>query len=110
MQSEIQIDFSQVKKGLDNYSKLMQKKFSDSAIRISAEGENEMKRSAPWTDRTGNARNGLQGQVSEDEDITIFLTTQMYYGKYLELCNGGKYRIIWPTVEWLVSKLERFLI
>lgn len=55
------------------------------------------KHNAPWTDRTGNARKSIH-QESSNNGLATMVGIGMPYGKYLELCNGGKYRIIHPAV------------
>lgn len=66
-----------------------------------AESENEAKRKAPWTDRTGNARNSITGSgpMTNGGAIVAGLSIGVFYGKYLELSNQGKYRVLWPTLE-----------
>ena len=63
---------------------------------------NEAKRVAPWTDRTGHARKSIRHQVSEDKGgITVAVgmgDSADDYPKYLEISNGGKYRVIDPVV------------
>lgn len=56
---------------------------------------------APWTDRTGNARQGLEGFVEEVSEtiIDIYLTHGMDYGVYLETRWAGRWAIIWPTIQ-----------
>ena len=62
--------------------------------------EAEAKRNAPWTDRTSNARQGLQGGAAFDgSDIVIYITHTMEYGIYLELANAAKYAILMPTID-----------
>lgn len=55
---------------------------------------------APWTDRTGNARNGLFAQhLSEPmviHQLVIYHT--MPYGVWLEVRWSGRYAIIGPTM------------
>ena len=54
---------------------------------------------APWTDRTGNARNGLfarNGGSSGNYHIELYHTVP--YGIYLETRWGGRYQVIVPTV------------
>lgn len=54
---------------------------------------------APWTDRTGNARNGLfarSGGSSGHKFIELYHTVP--YGIYLETRWGGRYQVIVPTV------------
>lgn len=54
---------------------------------------------APWTDQTGDARAGLDHtEILSDAQVTIVLYHSVYYGIFLEVCNGGKYRIIAPTI------------
>lgn len=60
-----------------------------------------MKQNAPWTDRTGNARQGLRAQ-SYDAGPTekgIILYQQVPYGIWLEIKYSGKYAIILPTIR-----------
>lgn len=62
--------------------------------------ENHMKTTAPWTDRTGNARNGLAARAyAEGDEIGIVLYHQVDYGVYLETRFGGRYAVIQPTID-----------
>lgn len=66
----------------------------------SANLENYSKETAPWTDRTGNARASIYGYSEMDSSlITITHGIQVSYGVFLELCHGGKYRVIGPSVN-----------
>lgn len=50
---------------------------------------------APWTDRTGDARNRLDYKSEKDETgVTISIFHQMEYGIYLELSNNETYAIL----------------
>lgn len=50
---------------------------------------------APWTDRTGDARQRLKyNSEVNDNGLTISIFHQMEYGIYLELCNNEKYAIL----------------
>lgn len=61
---------------------------------------NYAKGNAPWTDRTGNARQGLTGLcIPAATGFTIYLFHTMFYGIYLELKNGGRYAIILKSME-----------
>lgn len=61
--------------------------------------ESFMRTNAPWTDRTTNARNGLNAKaISGDGKYAIVCFHTMPYGPWLELSNNGKYRIIVPTI------------
>lgn len=60
----------------------------------------QSKRTAPWRDRTGNARRSIHSEVHQSiGSIILAHGIGVYYGKYLELSNGGKYRVIGPTVN-----------
>lgn len=72
--------------------------------------QNDARRNAPWTDRTGNARSGLFGMVGREGPVfRIVLGHTMFYGVYLELSNGARYAIIMPTIEGALPELERML-
>ena len=98
--------------------------------------QDEARENAVWEDRTGNARGGLffavdgfglsplTGEVtpeakSEMSDVamesgskdTLIITLghTVFYGKFLELSNGGRYAIIMSTIERNIPKLERML-
>lgn len=76
-----------------------------------ADAEREAKKNAPWTDRTSNARNSILGSkaVVNGNEISGTLSIGVDYGKYLELKNGGKYRIIWPTLEVSATKVGKWV-
>ena len=65
-----------------------------------------MKSNAPWTDRTGNARQGLGVEVvSETNKVTMVLYHSVEYGIFLEVKNGGAYQIIRPTMDWAIPQV-----
>lgn len=65
-----------------------------------AVAETKMRTNAPWTDRTGNARNGLFAQHESEPMVKHSLTLYhtMSYGYWLEIRWSGKYAIIGPTM------------
>jgi len=98
--------------------------------------QDEARRSAVWPDRTANARGGLffavdgfglapiVGNVTPDaksemsdvaiesgDNNTLIITLghTVFYGKYLELSNGGKFAVIMSTLEANLPKLETLL-
>lgn len=70
------------------------------AIYFGAKMEAYAEQAAPWTDRTGNARQTLFSLVDLGPDaVMLYLSHGMSYGKWLELCNQGKYAIIMPAMQ-----------
>lgn len=82
--------------------------------RRAPEIENWLKANAPWTDRTGNARQTLWTAVTGTGSvIVVILSHGMWYGRFLELSNTGRYAIIGPGVDYwapqLMSDIQRLL-
>ncbi len=98
--------------------------------------QNQARGAAPWHDRTGNARSGLffavdgfglppivgrvRGGARQQmrdtaaisggpERLVVALGHTVYYGRFLELCNGGKYAVVMSTLENNLPRLERML-
>jgi hypothetical protein len=98
--------------------------------------QDEARENANWEDRTGNARGGLffaldgfglepmtgtvtpeaQSEMSDvavesgdRNTLVITLSHTVFYGKFLELSNGGRYAIIMSTLEANLPKLERLV-
>lgn len=86
--------------GLERYLEQIRQAVLDAAAEIAAELERDAQATAPWTDRTGNARKGLTGAVDVAGDlVAIYLSHTVSYGVFLELARGGKYAVIMPTIE-----------
>lgn len=68
--------------------------------RYEPEAETYARVNAPWTDRTGNARNGLFAKHDSEpmvrHELTVYGT--MPYTFWLEVRWSGKYAIIGPTL------------
>lgn len=78
----------------------VQKASTAIANRMAPQVANYAKLNAPWTDRTGNARNGLSAQpFSEGDTVGIVLYHSVSYGIWLEVRWGGRYAIINPTID-----------
>lgn len=74
------------------------------------EMEQYAKANAPWTDRTGDARERLHATVEETGPIgTIVLSHGVPYGLWLEISNGGRYSIIPQTIDVFGPQLMRSL-
>ncbi len=69
---------------------------------FAARMEAAAKGGAPWSDRTGAARQGLRGfAVKEATRVVLYLVTSVKYGVYLELGTSkmAPRPIIMPTLE-----------
>ncbi len=102
---------NQVKSNIVKYGDDMVQKGMDAIERATGDAEAYAKTNAPWTDRTGNARNSIQasGPVMKGRTIVGAVAIGMFYGKYLELSNGGKYRIIKPAVELMSPRVLGYM-
>lgn len=61
---------------------------------------------APWRDRTGDAREGIDFSVDEDiNNPTLYLFHTVSYGVWLEVRWNGEYAIIIPTLEAMGPEL-----
>ena len=103
------------------------------ATRWGQDMQNQARQNAPWQDRTGNARSGLMfavdgfglapviGEVDpgamsvmtdavavsgSPEALVVVVGHTVFYGKFLELSNGGKYAIIMSTIENNLPRLN----
>lgn len=56
-----------------------------------------MKSNAPWTDRTGNARNGLRAKATPEGELVLYSTVS--YQIWLEVRFSGRYAILGPALE-----------
>mgnify|MGYP003993310223 CR=1 FL=1 len=72
--------------------------------------ESHAKEHAIWTDRTGNARQGLYTATDVAEDVVkLYLSHTMDYGLALETRYSGKYAIIWPTIQEHLEAIKQML-
>jgi hypothetical protein len=63
--------------------------------------ESVARQNAPWTDRTGNARQGLFTKTFHEpfKSHAIVLAHSVPYGIWLEVRWSGKYAVIDPTIQ-----------
>lgn len=65
---------------------------------------------APWSDRTGDARRGLDVDVRQEaREIVWEMYHSVDYGIWLETKNSGELAIIMPTLEMFASQVGRGL-
>lgn len=68
--------------------------------------EGEAKEKAPWTDRTTNSRNSIQGNFGwQGDKAVIALSGNVDYFVFLELAHGKKYSILVPTIHANVKEV-----
>jgi hypothetical protein len=69
-------------------------------MQTAAQMEAYAKQNAPWEDQTGNARQGLFGEVAEaDGKLKVRIAHTVEYGVYLELSRKGRRPILEPTAQ-----------
>lgn len=82
----------------------------DKALKAFQEGADEVvsyaKATAPWADRTGDAREGLTADVYKTtEGVVLDLFHTVSYGLWLETIQSGRFAVIMPTLEVYADKL-----
>lgn len=72
-----------------------------------ASAETYARTNAPWTDETGNARNGLMATHVPEHMVkhTLVVYHTMPYGYWLEVRWSGRYAIIGPTLFHMSQEL-----
>lgn len=105
--TSITIDVKEVLARVDQMRNDLDKGLHAVTEKIAKDGEGDMKTNAPWTDQTGNARNGLTGKAVHGggssmkyklEHAVLFFHT-MPYGIWLETLHSGKYAILVPVLQ-----------
>lgn len=72
-------------------------------LRRAPEIETWMKQNAPWTDRTGNARQALYTFVEQMQEAVVVNLSHgqgIYYGLFLETRNAGRFSILAPAIDY----------
>jgi hypothetical protein len=71
--------------------------------------ETWMKQNAPWTDRTGNARQTLHNELEQVINVMVelILAHGVDYGIHLETKFGGRYAIIGPALDHFIPLIWR---
>lgn len=92
--------------GLANFQFRTANEMADIAQQFAGELVDYARKNAPWNDRTGDARQGIETEVRlENRSLEIDLYHTIEYGIWLEIRWGGRYAIIIPTVEQKGSEL-----
>lgn len=108
--SSFVIDRNTLSKGLRSASPAISARIDAVMARGATQGQNYMRANAPWTDRTGNARNGLFGtnHHSGNQYVIVYFHS-VPYGIWLEVAHSGRYRIIPPTLQVMGRDVMRML-
>lgn len=78
-------------------------------LKVAASSLDYARANAPWEDRTGDARAGLNVSVDSDGDsIVMQLFHTVDYGLWLEVIQSGRFAIIMPTLQdFSIDELAR---
>jgi hypothetical protein len=87
-------------RNIGDYAQRLLSAVFDLAQYFAGKIESFAKQHAPWTDRTGNARQGLTARAFRTATaVTIVLWHSMAYGIWLEVAHAGVWGIILKTIE-----------
>lgn len=106
----VKVDTSELS---DNLEKLLER--SEVSVNmycneVAKSMENFAKRNRPWTDRTGRARQTLNGFVNITSSlIQVCIAHGVTYGIDLETKHEKRYAILMPTVQHFTSTFLRGL-
>lgn len=96
--------------GIARASATLPSRVGDEVLDVAIEALDYAKDNAPWADRTGNAREGLDVDVYEEGDTIVWeMFHSVDYGLYLETRWNGRFAIIMPTLELFAPKIGRGL-
>lgn len=109
------IDVSKVLKGITDFEGAFDKALMVFAQSGAQKMEQYAKKNRKWTDRTGRARQSLQGSAFRiDNGYRIQIAHGVYYGVYLEYAHERKYAILERTItkvgmEQIMPAFHNFL-
>ena len=103
---EVTFDTSQFERGLSTLLSTSERKIATTMRYFANRAESSAKSNAPWTDQTGNARNGLRGMYEGGgSQHRIVLQHGVPYGIWLEVRFSGRYAIIQPTIQRIAPEV-----
>lgn len=97
----IDLDLSTLIRNIEGIEEFVRRAAVATMARYEGIIESAAKANARWTDRTTNARNGLNAQTVQPSDMVYSLTLahRVPYGVFLEVRWSGRYAIIEPTLR-----------
>ncbi len=82
----------------------------EEVLKTAIEALDYAKANAPWADRTGDARAGLDTHVEWDGETIVWqLYHTVSYGLWLETIQSGALAIIMPTLEQFAPRVGAHL-
>lgn len=101
-----QVPPSVLAQNVGNYADRLLSAVLDLVTNFAAQVEAAAKQNAPWTDQTGNARQGLTARAFKDaQAVTLMLFGTAEYQIWLEVKNEGRFAIILPTLESFYGRI-----
>lgn len=95
----MQLDMGRLKSNINGLDRKVNAAVAAITAYHAAAGEAYMKSTAPWTDRTGAARTGLNTAALSAGDVhTILFAHAVTYGIWLEVKYSGRDAVIMPSV------------
>jgi hypothetical protein len=92
-------------KSLGDHDQKVKRYIAAQFIRAAGEdAPNYMKRNAPWSDISGNARAGLHAtakSIDQGKAFELIAAHSVFYGIYLESRFSGKFAILMPTINYI---------
>lgn len=111
-----------VKQNMRRYGEEVKRAEREVALFFAGKIEQDARENAPWTDRTGNARQSLRAYVNDDvpptypdpqdlarDVVALYLSHGMDYGVYLEARWQGRYAVIMPTLQRYYPEIKKML-
>lgn len=96
----MRFDDSQLKSGLSIFEQKVDAAMQMYAETVSKDFESYAKENRPWTDRTGQARQRLNGYVEDMKNgKRVCLAHGVDYGIFLEYCHEKRFAILEPTIR-----------
>lgn len=107
MEFSLSIKDDEVSEVLDSAEKKLNNCLKTLGGTAGAKMESYAKTNRKWTDRTGNARQGLVGSTElTSEYLMADISHQMDYGVFLELSHQKKYAILEESLEQYYPEFE----
>ena len=106
---QFSIDISKALKGLIDAQEKVMKGWEGYSKAAAGKMEAKAKQDAPWTDRTGSARQTIKGvsgwSGGDKSKMVVAVTGNMEYSPVLELAHEGRLAVLYPTVKAMSQEI-----